>query len=449
MTKYKIFNVLAVFMIGFGMLIGIIFPFFVLLVTNVDAATVINPLFFILCITAGIIVGIFNIFLAKKIVGAKLKALGTHMTKVERRLLERTNEKTVANCLTADCFIDVLTNDEIGAAANSFNSLVSALQKSFSTEESVKKFNEMLSSKLELDKLATAALVSLLENMNALAGAIIIEKEGELQLLSASGISAPESLVENHTVWQVFQNKKRLCLELPEDIELNGVLLNFRPRHVLAEPIIYKGVVLGVIVIAGGEVFSQEKKSDIELYAQGLSLALKNAVTHDQLQKLAANDPLTGVLNRRFGLIRLQDEFSRAIRTSQPLGVLIIDIDHFKNVNDTYGHLVGDKILIMMTKTAKSALREGDVFLRYGGEEFAVILPGASPDDTTKIAERIRRYIEDAAFTYNLQEIKITVSIGGTSFPTNNVDSFNQLFEIADKNLYKAKENGRNLVVVQ
>lgn len=206
---------------------------------------------------------------------------------------------------------------------------------------------------------------------------------------------------------------------------------------------------LGVIVIAGGEVFSQEKKSDIELYAQGLSLALKNAVTHDQLQKLAANDPLTGVLNRRFGLIRLQDEFSRAIRTSQPLGVLIIDIDHFKNVNDTYGHLVGDKILIMMTKTAKSALREGDVFLRYGGEEFAVILPGASPDDTTKIAERIRRYIEDAAFTYNLQEIKITVSIGGTSFPTNNVDSFNQLFEIADKNLYKAKENGRNLVVVQ
>lgn len=393
--------------------------------------------------------GIFNIFLAKKIVGAKLKALGTHMTKVERRLLERTNEKTVANCLTADCFIDVLTNDEIGAAANSFNSLVSALQKSFSTEESVKKFNEMLSSKLELDKLATAALVSLLENMNALAGAIIIEKEGELQLLSASGISAPESLVENHTVWQVFQNKKRLCLELPEDIELNGVLLNFRPRHVLAEPIIYKGVVLGVIVIAGGEVFSQEKKSDIELYAQGLSLALKNAVTHDQLQKLAANDPLTGVLNRRFGLIRLQDEFSRAIRTSQPLGVLIIDIDHFKNVNDTYGHLVGDKILIMMTKTAKSALREGDVFLRYGGEEFAVILPGASPDDTTKIAERIRRYIEDAAFTYNLQEIKITVSIGGTSFPTNNVDSFNQLFEIADKNLYKAKENGRNLVVVQ
>lgn len=207
MTKYKIFNVLAVFMIGFGMLIGIIFPFFVLLVTNVDAATVINPLFFILCITAGIIVGIFNIFLAKKIVGAKLKALGTHMTKVERRLLERTNEKTVANCLTADCFIDVLTNDEIGAAANSFNSLVSALQKSFSTEESVKKFNEMLSSKLELDKLATAALVSLLENMNALAGAIIIEKEGELQLLSASGISAPESLVENHTVWQVFKTK--------------------------------------------------------------------------------------------------------------------------------------------------------------------------------------------------------------------------------------------------
>lgn len=449
MTKYKIFNVLAVFMIGFGMLIGVIFPFFVLLVTDVTVETVINPLFFTLCIMAGIIVGIFNIFLAKTIVGAKLKRLGAHMTKVEKRLLDRSNTNKVANCLTADCFIEVLNNDEIGAAASAFNSLVSALQKAFSTEEAVKQFNEMLSSKLELDKLATGALTSLLANMNALAGAIIIEKEGELQLLSANGISNPESLVDNHTVWQVFQNKERLCLEFSEDIELNGILLNFRPRHILAEPILYKGVVLGVIIIAGNDVFSQEKKSDIELYSQGLSLALKNAVTHDQLQKLAANDPLTGVLNRRFGLIRLQDEFSRAIRTSQPLGVLIIDIDHFKSVNDTYGHLVGDKILIMMTKTAKSALREGDVFLRYGGEEFAVILPGASPSDTQKIADRIRRYVEDAAFTYNLQEIKITVSIGGTSFPTNNVESFNQLFEIADKNLYRAKENGRNLVVVE
>ncbi len=449
MSKYKTFNVLALFMIGFGVLIGVIFPFFVLLVTNVTAETVLNPLFFILCITAGISVGLFNIFLAKTIVGAKLKQLGAHMTKVESRLLDRSKKDAVTNCLSDDCYINVYTNDEIGQAAHAFNSLVNALQKAFSTEEAVKKFNEMLSSKLELDKLAAGALASLLENMNARAGAIIIEKEGELQLLSATGIAKPDLLVDNNAVWQVFKDKKRLCLEFPEDIQLDGVLLDFRPRHILAEPIMYKGVVLGVIVIAGTDVFSQERKSDIELYSHGLSLALKNAVTHDQLQKLAANDPLTGVLNRRFGLLRLHEEFSRAIRTSQPLGVLIIDIDHFKNVNDTYGHLVGDKILIQMTQTAKGALREGDVFLRYGGEEFAVILPGASPGDTTKIAERMRRYVEDAAFSHNKQDIKITVSIGGTSFPNNNVDSYNQLLESADKNLYRAKESGRNLVIIE
>lgn len=449
MNKYKTFNVLAVYMLGFGALIGVIFPFFVLLVTDVAFKTVINPLFFIMCITAGLIVGLFNIFLAKKIVGAKLKHLGAHMTTVEKKLLDRTNATGTGTCLTSECYINVLTDDEIGKAASAFNSLVSALQKAFSTEDAVKTFNEMLSSKLELDKLASGALQSLLENMHALAGAIIIEKEGELQLISASGIVNPESLADNRTVWQVFKTKKRLCLELPDDIKLDGILLDFRPRHILAEPIMYKGVVLGVVVLAGTDEFTTEKAADIEHYSQGLSLALKNAVTHDQLQKLAANDPLTGVLNRRFGLLRLQEEFSRAIRTSQPLCVLILDIDHFKNVNDTYGHIVGDKILIQMTQATKSALREGDVFLRYGGEEFAVILPGASPSDGHKIAERIRRYVEDASFTHNLQEIKITVSIGGTSFPSNNVDSAQQLLEAADKNLYQAKENGRNLVVIE
>ena len=431
------------------MLIGIIFPFFVLLVTNVEKDYVINPLFFTLCIMAGITVGFFNIFLAKTIVGAKLKDLGAHMSKVEKRLMNRSSIDAVTDCFSSDCYIKVLTNDEIGECATAFNSLVEALHKSFSTEESVKKFSEMLSSKLEIDKLALEALESLLNNMNALAGAIIIEKEGELKLLSSSGISSPESLVENQTVWEVFKNKKRLCLEFPEDIQLNGILLNFRPKHILAEPIIYKSVVLGVIVLAGTDVFLMDGKSNIELYSQGLSLALKNAITHDQLQKLAANDPLTGVLNRRFGLLRLQEEFSRSIRTTLPLGVLIIDIDHFKKVNDTYGHLIGDKILIQMTEIAKSALREGDVFLRYGGEEFAVVLPGASQMDANKIAERIRRFVEEASFKYNLQDIKITVSIGGTSFPNYNVESYNQLLDKADKNLYRAKENGRNIVIIE
>lgn len=436
-------------MIGFGMLIGVIFPFFVLLVTNVEPETVLNPLFFILCIIAGLIVGVFNIFLAKTIVGAKFKDLGQHMSKVEKKLLNRTNKEEMTTCLTSDCTIKVQTKDEIGAVASAFNSLVSALQKAFTTEDSVKKFNEMLSSKLELDKLADDALRNLLEIMHAVAGAIIIEKDGQLQLLSSHAISFPEKLIENATISQVFVDKKRVCLEFASDIQINGLLLDFRPRHVIAEPVLYKGVVLGVILLAGDKAFISEETSDIELYSQGLSLALKNAVTHDQLQKLAANDPLTGVLNRRFGLLRLQEEFSRAIRTSQPLGILMIDIDHFKKVNDTYGHLVGDKILIGMTQSAKVALREGDVFLRYGGEEFAVILPGASPADSQKIAERIRRSVEEASFAYNLQNIKITVSIGGTSFPTHNVENYSQMIETADKNLYLAKENGRNLVVIE
>ena len=124
----------------------------------------------------------------------------------------------------------------------------------------------MLSSKLELDKLADDALRNLLEIMHAVAGAIIIEKDGQLQLLSSLGF---QKLIS-----QVF-DKKRVCLEFASDIQINGLLLDFRPRHVIAEPVLYKGVVLGVILLAGDKAFISEETSDIELYSQGLSLALK------------------------------------------------------------------------------------------------------------------------------------------------------------------------------
>ena len=267
-------------------------------------------------------------------------------------------------------------------------------------------------------------------------------------MLCYSGIDDSEKILKSDLLQNAFKNAKRLVLSFPEEIILNGIIANFRPKSVLVEPILYKNVPLGVIILAGVNDLSEDSLNNMELYGQGIALAFKNAITHDQLQKLAANDPLTGIFNRRFGLTRFKDEFSRSLRTDQPVGIIMFDIDHFKNINDTYGHLIGDKVLMGLTKSAKLILREGDVFLRYGGEEFVIVLPGAALNDVQQIAERLRHIVEDTEISNNNQKIKVTISLGGVSYPETNVEDYMKLLHIADSNLYTAKEQGRNRVIV-
>ena len=161
----------------------------------------------------------------------------------------------------------------------------------------------------------------------------------------------------------------------------------------------------------------------IGMFSKSLSLALHNAIIHEQMQKLAAIDPLTGLLNRRYGMIRLREEYSKAVRSEGSLGVIMFDIDHFKKVNDTFGHMAGDRVLVHISRLIKPILREGDVLMRYGGEEFCAILPGASAGDSLKMAERIRFAVQESKVTYAEYEIKVTLSLGITSYPENNVEN--------------------------
>jgi diguanylate cyclase (GGDEF)-like protein len=178
-----------------------------------------------------------------------------------------------------------------------------------------------------------------------------------------------------------------------------------------------------------------------------LALALNNALSHDRLQRLAALDPLTGIYNRRFGMGRLVEEFGRAVRTDTPLGVVMFDIDHFKSVNDVYGHRVGDRVLAAVAKAAKQVIREGDVLTRYGGEEFLVVLPGASADDSAALGERIRRIVSETKVGVDGRTLSVTVSVGVTSHPRDHVDRPEELVEHADAALYRAKAAGRDRVV--
>lgn len=442
----KVFNDLAIYMISFGFFIGIIFPFFVVLM-GIPANLVLTEVFFSLCILAGIIVGALNIIMAKTVVGKRLKLLAGRMSFIEEKLNTSMSIAELDECTREQCSIPVDSKDEIGESAKAFNNLVHALSLSIKTESSLKQFNEILSSQLELDILSKNALDELISYMHADAGALVIEKNGELKLASSYGIKNAEKLCENDTVWGVLKSSRRKHIKMDPDIRIEGTLVDFHPKDIILEAIMHKGVSLGVIILASSSSFNEELCSGFEMFSKNLSLALRNAVTYEQLQRLAANDPLTGIYKRRFGLTRLNEEFNRSIRTDTPIGILMFDIDHFKEINDTYGHTVGDKVLVSITQVAKMTLRKGDFIIRYGGEEFLTILPGASKEDTEFIAERIRHMIEESACSHGNQQIKITVSIGLASFPEFNAQDEMELIRNADEAMYSAKEKGRNRIV--
>lgn len=224
--------------------------------------------------------------------------------------------------------------------------------------------------------------------------------------------------------------------------------MHFTPKEVYAEPVLFQGALVGILVLASNQKLDETQKAILHTMLNGLGLALRNALTHEEIQRIAALDSLTGIYNRRFGMERLHEEYTRVIRQDLPLSLLMMDIDHFKSINDTYGHRAGDRALKLVVKVMKSVMREGDILCRYGGEEFMAILPGADCDNAQEVAERIRRRISDTHLEHGDQIIPITISIGMASWPEHQVENEQQLIERADQTLYMAKESGRNRVVL-
>lgn len=165
-------------------------------------------------------------------------------------------------------------------------------------------------------------------------------------------------------------------------------------------------------------------------------------------ERLASTDPLTGLYNRRYFFSLAHTELKKAIRYELPLSVIILDADHFKKINDSYGHSVGDQALRHVAGILRSSQRETDLVARFGGEEFVILLPQTHPHDAVNSAERIRAMIENSVLNFNGQSIPVTVSLGVAGYlPGTVVSHFDQLLSFADQALYKAKETGRNRVV--
>ncbi len=170
--------------------------------------------------------------------------------------------------------------------------------------------------------------------------------------------------------------------------------------------------------------------------------------SNELLRQLAVTDPLTQLANRRSLMETLGREFERAKRLQSSLAVIMVDIDHFKRVNDTFGHQDGDRVLISVGQLLARQLRPYDMAARYGGEEFALILPDANGRSAGQVAERLRSLISELTFGGTLSRLKVTASFGIAALPSSRIHSLDDLIREADEALYRAKREGRNRVVL-
>ncbi|MHB8894521.1 MAG: diguanylate cyclase [Candidatus Geothermincolia bacterium] len=193
--------------------------------------------------------------------------------------------------------------------------------------------------------------------------------------------------------------------------------------------------------------FVREAGVILGLVQNQVTIVIDNARLYEAARQLAITDGLTKIYNHRFFQELFEKEYKRSDRYNTIFSLIMLDIDHFKKVNDTYGHLCGDEILKGLAVLIKSCLRSMDIVARYGGEEFAVLLPETNGPEAYQTAERIRRSVEDTTFMGTEQGLRVTVSQGVATYPCEGVHERQDIIAKADGALYEAKENGRNKVI--
>ena len=291
--------------------------------------------------------------------------------------------------------------------------------------------------------------------------------------------------VSQAIVNRVLKEARALMITNPARKKQNVVTRSVegdRRISVICVPLLAKNKTRGVIYVRSGRARQGFRKDDllfVNTLSQPAALAIENTLLHEKnrrsgealekaqdrletkvkertrelmdanrrLSELSFTDGLTGLFNHRHFMRVLEAEYKRAIRYKRSLALLLLDVDHFKNVNDTYGHPCGDLVLKDLAALLKGCLRSADVAARYGGDEIAVILPETNRAKASEVAEKLRRQLEKSSFEWDGNSFSITCSIGVASVPETNIDGWNELLSSADKSLYRAKGKGRNHVI--
>jgi diguanylate cyclase (GGDEF)-like protein len=345
--------------------------------------------------------------------------------------------------LDAGC--DICSADELQEQVRALNDLIDVARASVST--------------IELDALLKAILKSAMRFTGIPAGSVALydNRSGDLTLRAHSGLSrefvarSSWAVTPGGLTDQLLQQDEILFVEDTEQVEFfkNPLAIKEGIRSLICIPLVTKGSIHGVLYLDDfvPRRFDKDRMKLISVLASFAAMAIENAKLHHETFQMAITDALTGLYNRRYFEQVLPQELERASRYNQSFGLLMIDVDNFKNFNDTYGHPMGDRILSTIAASIEKVLRSVDFAFRYGGEELTVILPETTRKSACKVAERIReRVIKDTLklMRGSLKE-PITISVGVASYPLDGGE-VDLLVSRADDLLYKAKGDGKNCV---
>lgn len=328
-------------------------------------------------------------------------------------------------------------------------------------EESVKElsmlfnFGQYIISTVDMNELLRIITTAIVDTLNYKECAILFKEDNLLRIVSAWGFEDNAKLIgiefslEEGISGSVASSGKPMLIN---DTSKESRYLHYKGQiqkegAFLSVPLKYKNTVIGVLNVSNDIPGSLTKK-DIDFLtaiSAQIAVVIENASLYEQTKELSITDDLTGLFNRRHMRVILDKEWERANRYSQPLSLLMLDLDLFKGYNDKFGHLRGDEALAILSQIIKMNIRGIDVPIRYGGEEFLIILPDTSSAGATATAEKLRKAIADAFTQNNIPTL--TISIGVVSYPEQVFETIHEFLYASDIALYEAKRRGRNTTV--
>ncbi len=390
-----------------------------------------------------------------------------------------------------------VTEDTSLQASSVTKGTISKITHSSIDMTSIWKSTQAISSEIKIEKLLTILIRIMIENAGAQRGCLLLRNEvdGQFYIEAFQDINSDKIQVI-HSL-PVTENRK-LCLEIVQYVtrtretlvihnacsddawQNNSYVIENRIKSVLCMPVIYQNRLKGVVYLENNlsdNVFTSERLEALKILSSQASISIENARLYEnmeekvrertiqlnnaneKLKELSLHDPLTGLHNRRYAFEFTFDRITQFTQNKvlsldnneyeSVIGVFLIDIDHFKSVNDTYGHSVGDNVLVTISKTLKQMIRAEDILVRWGGEEFLIILYNTKPEYLKKFSRKVLDKIKETPIAASENEIIYkTCSIGYAQIPLDVTNpkllNLEQMINISDYALYCAKENGRN-----
>lgn len=321
---------------------------------------------------------------------------------------------------------------------------------------SLREIGELFSAELSFDaicQLAVDCAYKVIPNSETCLLFMVDEIKQQLQLTaSKSNSQLPRIKSKNGDIFDQWVFKERQPLNVPdinEDFRFDyKPLSGERPfSSLISVPLISQFRIIGILRVNSKQknAYAFDDLRLLDFISDLVSSAINNALLYKKAEELSIKDSLTGFYIHRYLRRRLEEETERARVTHAPLSIIMMDIDHFKDYNDRYGHSAGDKVLLGISEIIRNNITDGYVTARYGGEEFVMVLPNAGRETAGKLAEKIREEIRSHSFILRCKETKVTISAGVASY-SEEIKSSEELLKAADFYLYQAKKSGRNRV---